>query len=319
MDCGSFSSYLTDSMKPHIKNLFLLFFLLFLIAFPLSSHATPEYAEQTGWDCLKCHVDVTGGSRLTKAGENFKEDLKIKGAYRPLHPIQKAVRLIIGYLHLLTAIAWFGTILYVHILLKPAYAAKGLPKGELVLGWLGIIILSTTGTFLTLSRIPAFDLFYTTRFGILLSVKILLFLIMVITAAIVTFIIGPKIKKRKASISTQKGNKLTLEDLSHFDGSGNRPVYLAYKGKVYDVGSSRFWKEGTHFRKHAAGVDLTNILKTAPHGEEKVLQMPVVAELIPMQTKVEKPAHEKVFYFMAYMNLIFVFLITFIIALWRWG
>ena len=42
------------------------------------------------------------------------------------------VRLIIGYLHLLTAIAWFGTILYVHILLKPACAAKGLPKGELI-------------------------------------------------------------------------------------------------------------------------------------------------------------------------------------------
>jgi hypothetical protein len=30
-------------------------------------------------------------------------------------------------------IAWFGTILYVHILLKAAYAVKGLPKGELIL------------------------------------------------------------------------------------------------------------------------------------------------------------------------------------------
>jgi hypothetical protein len=46
--------------------------------------------------------------------------------------------------------------------------------------------------------------------------------------------------------------------------------------------------------------------------------MLVVAELTSLETKVEKPAHEKVFYFMAYMNLIFVFLITFIIALWRW-
>ncbi len=301
----------------HSKNLYLILILLSLITIPSLSYSTPEYAEQTRFDCKVCHVDGTGG-KLTHGGEDFKEDLRTKGLYRPLNPIQKVVRLIIGYLHLLTAIAWFGTILYVHILLKPAYAAKGLPRGELILGWLGIITLSITGTLLTLSRIPAFKLLYTTRFGILLSIKILLFLIMAAMAAIVTFVIGPMIKKRKTTISTQLGNRLTLEDLSHFDGSENRPAYLAYKGRVYDVGSSRFWKGGTHFRKHSAGADLTDILNTAPHGEEKVLQMPVVAELVPFETKVEKPAHEKVFYFMAYMNLIFVFLITFIIALWRW-
>jgi len=47
--------------------------------------------------------------------------------------------------------------------------------------------------------------------------------------------------------------------------------------------------------------------------------MPEVAELAPFEKKVEKSPHEKVFYFMAYMNLVFVFLITFVIALWRWG
>jgi hypothetical protein len=44
--------------------------------------------------------------------------------------------------------------------------------------------------------------------------------------------------------------------------------------------------------------------------------MPVVAKLMPTKIKIEKPAHEKVFYFMAYLNLIFVFLITLVIALW---
>jgi len=39
---------------------------------------------------------------------------------------------------------------------------------------------------------------------------------------------------------------------------------------------------------------------------------------LPIGAKVEMPAPEKGFYFMAYMNLILVFLITFIIALWRW-
>jgi predicted heme/steroid binding protein/uncharacterized membrane protein len=291
---------------------------LFLIVFPFVSHSTPEYAEQTGRDCKICHVEAIGGD-LTKAGEDFREDLRIKGKYRPLHPFQRVVRLIIGYLHLLTAIAWFGTILYVHILLKPAYAAKGLPKGELILGWLGIILLSITGIPLTIARIPAWDAFYTTRFGILLSIKIILFLIMVATATIVTFVIGPKLRKRSFQAPLEKKTRLTLEELSRFDGSEMKPAYIAYKGKIYDVSSSKLWVEGNHVRKHPAGNDLTEALRTAPHDEDKILGMPLVGELITSETKVQKPAHEKVFYFMAYMNLVFVFLITFVIALWKWG
>jgi predicted heme/steroid binding protein len=304
-------------MKMFSKYHLLIFLSLLIIASPSLSHATPEYAGQTGFECKTCHVDGTGG-KLTKDGENFKEDLIGKGLYRPLSTIQKVVRLIIGYLHLLTAIAWFGTIFYVHILLKPAYAAKGLPKGELILGWLGIVIMGITGTLLTISRIPAWNMFYTTRFGILLSVKIILFLIMAASAAVVTFVIGPRIRKQRAQISTQPKTRMTLDDLRHFDGGENRPSYFAYKGKVYDVCLSKVWKGGSHFKKHHAGDDLTDILKTAPHGEDKILKMPVVAELAPLETKLEKPTHEKAFYFMAYMNLIFVFLITFIIALWRW-
>jgi predicted heme/steroid binding protein/uncharacterized membrane protein len=304
-------------MKMFSKYHLLIFLPLFVIALPSLCRATPEYAGQTGFECKTCHVDETGG-KLTKDGENFKEDLRAKGLYRSLSTIQKVVRLIIGYLHLLTAIAWFGTIFYVHILLKPAYAAKGLPKGELILGWLGIIILSITGVLLTISRIPTWKMFYTTRFGILLSVKIILFMIMVASAFIVTFVIGPKIRKKKAHPLPQKEDRLTLEDLQHFDGKENKPAYLAYEGKVYDVSSSKLWKNGAHLKKHHAGDDLTDILKTAPHGEDKILKMPEVGELLPTGTKVEKPTFEKAFYFMAYMNLIFVFLITFVIALWRW-
>jgi len=304
-------------MEIHSQKPLLILILLFLFALPATSHSNPEYAKQTGFECKVCHVDATGG-KLTKDGEDFKEDLRAKGLYRPLSKVQKVVRLIIGYLHLLTAIAWFGTIFYVHILLKPAYAAKGLPKGELILGWLGIIILSITGVLLTISRIPTWKMLYTTRFGMLLSLKIILFAIMAASAAIVTFVIGPRIRKQRAQISAQPKTRMTLDDLRHFDGAENRPAYFAYQGKVYDVCLSKVWKGGTHFKKHHAGDDLTDILKTAPHDEDKILKMPVVAELVPLETKVEKPAHEKVFYFMACMNLIFVFLITFVIALWRW-
>lgn len=304
-------------MRSLNKNNILLLVLLLLLFSPSLTHSTTKYAEQTKFDCQRCHVETTGG-KLTKAGEDFKEDLRLKGQYRPLHPLQKMIRLIIGYLHLLTAIAWFGTILYVHILLKPAYAAKGLPKGELILGWLGIVILSITGVLLTISRMPTWEAFYTTRFGVLLGLKILLFLIMVTTAVIVTFIIGPKLRKQKGSLLPINKDRLTMEELSRFDGRDGRPSYFAYKEKVYDVSLSKFWKDGSHMKKHPAGNDLTEMIKTAPHGEEKILQMPVVGELLPVGVKMGKSAHEKVFYFMAYMNLIFVFLITFIIALWRW-
>ena len=297
---------------------FILFpFLLIPFLFIPDLHATPEYAERTNFDCLRCHEEPTGG-KLTKIGEEFRDDLKTKGFYRPLRIYQKIVRLIIGYLHLLTAIAWFGTILYVHILLKPAYAAKGLPKGELILGWVGIIILSITGVLLTISRIPTWEAFYSTKFGILLSIKILLFAIMVTTAIIVTFFIGPKLKKQKTTVQPGNKGRLTLIELSNFDGKEGRPAYFAFQGKIYDVSGSPFWKEGRHMGKHPAGQDLTEMIKTAPHGEEKILEMPEVGELFTTPSKIAKSPYEKLFYFMAYMNLIFVFLITFIIALWRW-
>ncbi|NWG03365.1 MAG: CopD family protein [Syntrophaceae bacterium] len=300
-------------IKKHLP--FLIFLSLWIL--PILSYSTPEYAEQTKWDCQRCHEEPTGG-KLTKEGEVYREDLKAKGLYRHLHPIQKVARLIIGYLHLLTAIAWFGTIFYVHILLKPAYAAKGLPKGELILGWTSMILMAVTGTLLTFSRMPNWEMFYTTRFGILLSVKIILFMIMVTSAAIVTFLIGPKMRKKKTQFLLPKKDKLTLEELQHFDGKEKKPAYFAYKGEIFDVSSSKLWKDGTHFKKHSAGNDLSDVLKTAPHGEEKILQMPKIGDLLPMRPQLEKTTHEKAFYFMAYMNLIFVFLITLIIALWRW-
>ena len=301
----------------HFAFLMTLFFL-----FPSLSRATTDYARQTGMECRECHVDAIGAGLLTKEGESFLADMKVKGLYRPLTGTQKVVRLFIGYIHLITAIAWFGTIFYVHILLKPAYAARGLPRGELFLGWISIIILSITGVLLTIARIPTWNVLFTTRFGILLSIKIFLFLIMVSTAAIVTFVIGPKLKKKlkarwEGDIKTGKQD-LTMEELHSFDGKEGRPAFIAYKGKIYDVTNSKLWKDGSHARKHHAGRDLTDVLKTAPHAEDKILSMHEVGKLIRAGQKIPKPLPERVFYVFAYINLVFVFLITFVIALWRW-
>ncbi len=298
------------------------FLVVLSFLFPSLSHATTDYARQTGMECRECHVAAIGGGALTKEGERFLADMKLKGLYRPLSNAQRVVRFFIGYVHLLTAIVWFGTIFYVHILLKPAYAARGLPKGELFLGWISIAILAVTGILLTIARIPTWKMLFTTRFGILLSIKIFLFLIMVSTAVIVTFVIGPKLKRKlkarwEGDISKGKQD-LTAEELRSFDGKEGRPAFVAYKGKIYNVTKSKLWTEGSHARKHHAGIDLTDALKTAPHAEEKILSMPEVGKLIEAGQKIPKPLPERVFYVFAYLNLGFVFLITLVIALWRW-
>jgi predicted heme/steroid binding protein/uncharacterized membrane protein len=298
----------------------ILIFLAGMIAFsPHYASATPDYARQTGFECRQCHVDVIGGGPLTPEGKTFLADIKARGLYRPLTMTQHIVRLIIGYFHMLAAIMWFGTILYVHLLLKPAYASKGLPKGELRLGWISMLVLLITGTLLTIARMPSWDLFFTTRFGILLSIKIFLFLIMFFSAIVVTMYIGPQLRKQKTLAPAMDANgACSLDALCQFDGKNGRPSYVAYKGLIYDMTTSRLWKDGSHMMKHAAGSDLTDILKTAPHGEDKILSMPRVGTLLANSEKPARPFHMKLFYFFAYMNLVLVFVITFVIALWRW-
>jgi predicted heme/steroid binding protein/uncharacterized membrane protein len=305
----------------NFQTTFILLSIAILVALlsPLPVAATPDFAKETGYDCGKCHVDVIGGGKLTTTGEAFLANLKARGLYRQLSTTQHVIRLIVGYLHMVAAIVWFGTIMYVHILLKPAYASKGLPKGELRLGWLSMITLLVTGTLLTIARMPNLDAFTATRFGILLSVKIFLFLIMLSSALIVTIFIGPKMRQRlKSPVAVCLSRELTPEQLSSFDGKEGRPAYISYKGIIYDITNSRLWKNGMHMMKHSAGTDLTDMLKNAPHGDDKVLAMQQVGMCITTDRKPEKPFYEKVFYAFAYMNLILVFVIIFVISLWRW-
>lgn len=295
----------------------LVLFLLFLALFPATGNCTVEYARQADKPCSFCHADPGGSGALTKDGETFRDDLKIKGQYRALSPVQHVVRFIIGYLHMFTAILWFGTILYVHLVLKPAYAAGGLPRSELRLGWASIVVMAVTGTLLSITRVPNWHMLFHTRFGILLSIKIVLFLVMVSTAVFVTFVVGPKLKKKREGIPGGPGGDMTPGQLSLCDGKEGRPAYIAYNGTIYDVASSRLWGGGEHMKRHHAGADLTAILKQAPHGEDKILAMPVAGRLL-LSEAVPKRPHIAMFYFFAYMNLVIILAIIFIISLWRW-
>lgn len=308
------------TFRPDLVTLIVLFIAASILIGESPLLATPEYARETGLECTACHVDPAGGSQLTPQGKLFLDKLKARGEHRhQLSPIQRVVRLIIGYFHIMAAIMWFGTIMYVHLLLKPSYASQGLPKGELRLGLISMNVVLITGVFLTIARIPEFHLFFTTRFGILLSIKILLFLIMFSSAIVVATYIRPRLRKKLQSpVADLFSRNMTRDQLAHFDGKEGRPAYMGYKGIVYDVSKARLWKNGFHAMKHPAGNDLTDILTTAPHGEDKILAMPQVGALHTSLEKPKQPFHLKLFYFFAYMNLVLVFVITFIIALWRW-
>ena len=73
--------------------------------------------------------------------------------------------------------------------------------------------------------------------------------------------------------------KFTLEELKQYDGSEpGKPIYFAYKGKVYDATQSPLFMDGMHF-EHPAGCDLTDYLDEAPHGEEAVFELAVIGEI----------------------------------------
>ncbi|KAA0888319.1 CopD family protein [Oryzomonas rubra] len=297
----------------------ILLFSAFVILLPQGVGATEEYAKQTGQACAACHIDPGGGGELTMAGKAFAKSLQTKTVTPERGTFVKEFRLAIGYIHFLTAIFWFGTILYVHLILKPAYAASGLPRGELRVGIVSMIVMGVTGSILTYYRISSFDTLFHTRFGILLFIKVCLYLVMVISALFVITIIGPRLKaKRKESSITGMTGELTLEDLAAFDGKDGRPAYFAFEGKVYDATQSKLWKQGIHMGRHNAGNNLTEALSLAPHGSEKVTAMTAVGELIVSGPR-KAPMHERVFFFMAHMNLTIVFIIILILSLWRWG
>lgn len=72
--------------------------------------------------------------------------------------------------------------------------------------------------------------------------------------------------------------ELTPEELKAYNGQGGKPVYIAYKGDVYDVTGSTLWEGGSHF-EHVAGHDLTAELADAPHMEEVFERYPLVGKL----------------------------------------
>jgi predicted heme/steroid binding protein/uncharacterized membrane protein len=71
----------------------------------------------------------------------------------------------------------------------------------------------------------------------------------------------------------------TPEQLATFNGQEGQPVYIAHKGKVYDVSQSKMWRGGRHMKRHSAGADLTTDIQAAPHDVDVLARYPQVGVL----------------------------------------
>jgi predicted heme/steroid binding protein len=285
-------------------------------------HATEEYANDTNLDCASCHLASSGGGELTPAGESFMAFIELApevDAAPPASPSVRLLRLAAGYVHVFTAVFWFGTILYVHIVLKPSYAAKGLPRGEVKVGLVSMAIMGVTGAVLTTLRVPSPALLLETRFGVLLVIKIAIYLAMVTSALVVVLVIGPRLRRKTVAAGDgAPAGTFTAEQLAAFDGTAGSKAYVAYNGGIYDVTASGAWQQGSHFAKHQAGTDLTSMIAQAPHNEEWILGMPRVGDLVLTSTPAKPSPAKRLFLFMTYFNLVNVTLVILILVLWRW-
>jgi predicted heme/steroid binding protein len=180
-----------------------------------------------------------------------------------------------------------------------------------------MIIVGITGVLLTISKIRGLDVLYSSPWGITLSVKIMLYLVMILSALYVVLFIGPKLKKGEKKSMPGIPEIFDPETLSHFDGKERRPAYIAYKDRVIDMTNLKLWKNGQHM-KHSAGRDMTDSLPKAPHGKEKLEGLPMVGKYDGSRQPPKTPV-QKAFYFIAYMNLTIVFCVLVVIAYWRWG
>ncbi len=231
--------------------------LLTLLLMAGQALATADFSARTSLSCVYCHEDPQGGGTLSREGDAFRAaGFELPQDGRPLF-WPRLLRFLLGFLHYLAAVIWLGAIFYVHLFMGPRSLTSGLPKGEVRLGRVSILVVAATGLALTFMRLTSLDEIWTTTFGLVWLVKVSLFLLMVLIAAVATTRIDRLLREPAPD----------RKDLLP-DGADGGPTHIIHAGRVYDVSASKLWKNGVHMGRHRAGGDLTEAMSGAPHGPE---------------------------------------------------
>jgi predicted heme/steroid binding protein len=85
--------------------------------------------------------------------------------------------------------------------------------------------------------------------------------------------------KVEAEVPIEKLKPFALDELQTFDGAEGKPIYVAYKGKIYDLSKSPLFQGEKRMRCHIAGKDLTKDIDVAPHGEDLIFKFPLVGKI----------------------------------------
>jgi predicted heme/steroid binding protein len=287
--------------------------------------ATPEYSEQTGRSCEYCHR--TPGGLLTEEGEAFQaagyelapeapaggppaagdEEGVLQGRSLRVLDLPGWVRALLLWVHLTGMTTWLGAIIFVHIVQTPRVAGRGIPRGYFILAWPSIVLLGSSGLLLTLGDIGGWADLAGSRWGVLLLVKICVYLILTLVASVVTFVLSPRLRRL-----AQSRDAHPLAEHVHYAQEGR--ITVGYAGHIYDLTASGSWKEGKHAGRHQAWQDLTAAMALAPHGPDRLENFPVLAGG-PAWT----PRPVRLFLVLAYGNLVLVLAVLLVAAFWIVG
>jgi len=205
--------------------------------------------------------------------------------------------------HLSGAIAWLGAIIFVHVIQTPKVAGRGVPRGYLVLAWSSIGTIGVSGVVLTLADIEDLGVLTGNRWGVLLLVKVGLYLVLAGIALAVTLVISPRLR--------HLADFPALRQRLHEPFANQGLTTVGYGDKIYDVTASRLWKNGLHAGRHAAWHDLTGELAGAPHSDEVLKRFPVLTA-----RPTVPPQVVRLFVGLAYLNLGLVLALLLTVALW---
>ncbi len=68
-------------------------------------------------------------------------------------------------------------------------------------------------------------------------------------------------------------------ELGQYNGKAGKSAFVSVNGKIYDVTESKRWPQGSHMKRHQAGEDLSEDIKSAPHGADVLDRFQMVGML----------------------------------------